>query len=435
MSRQPCRALFPCVVLLCAALLFDAEDARSQPPVENPEEIEVPEEVPKVDVEVPGKGKRTLIPVPEIIVSPNTGITGGVLGVMLFAREDKTISNILAPDIRYNDITGVWPTLRWFGYPDARQKYFLVAGKATKHGDFFDAEYVAEQRFDGLLDFRLNARRDEDPFERFYGFGNETNDGDETNYTGTVHRLIFYTGVNFLQWLRGSFQFRWNHVRVGSGEVDSVDNLRESDLNDVEGIDGASIVAARFALSYDTRDRPDIPTEGYFADFGVEVADGKIGSSDSFVNYGFELKGFVPLDTFLRVPRKKFILALHSTLNYMANGSEAPFFERNSVGGTDSLRSYGRNRFTDKHRFVMQAELRSEVYRREIFGVKARLELAPFLDFAKVFNDTDEFPMSNLHTAGGLGVRAVVVPQVVAYVDVGTNGDSPAIFTGIDYPF
>jgi hemolysin activation/secretion protein len=101
----------------------------------------------------------------------------------------------------------------------------------------------------------------------------------------------------------------------------------------------------------------------------------------------------------------------------------------------ESLRSKDATVFTDKHRFVMQAELRSQVYRREIFGVAAHIELAPFLDFAKVFNDSDELPFSNLHAAGGLGVRAVVVPQVVAYVDVGTGGDKPAVFTGIDYPF
>lgn len=428
------------IAVLCFILCSDATAAGAQAVearggVPRPEELRVPEEVPRVEVPVPGRGKRTIIPLPEIIVSPNTGITGGVLGVMLFAREDKTLSHILAPDIRYNAITGVWPTMRWFGYPDPLQKYSLVAGKATRHGDFFDAEYIAEQRFGGLLDFRLNARRDEDPFERFFGFGNETRDRDETNYTGTVHRLIFYTGVNFLDWLRGSFQFRFNHVRIGSGEVDSVENLRDSALNDVEGIEGAAIVGARFALSYDTRDHPDIPSEGYFADFGIEVVDEKLGSTDSFVNYGLEVKGFLPLERYLRVPRRRFILALHSNLDYMLNGSDAPFYERNSVGGTTSLRGYGRNRFTDKHRFVVQAELRSQVYRRELFGVQAHLELAPFLDFAKVFNDSDELPVSNLHPVGGLGVRAVVVPQVVAYVDVGTGGDAPAVFTGIDYPF
>jgi hypothetical protein len=52
-----------------------------------------------------------------------------------------------------------------------------------------------------------------------------------------------------------------------------------------------------------------------------------------------------------------------------------------------------------------------------------------------VFHAAHEFPLGNLHFVGGCGFRAVVVPQVVAYVDVGTAGGSPAAFTGIDYPF
>jgi outer membrane protein assembly factor BamA len=325
--------------------------------------------------------------------------------------------------------------LRYFGYPDPLQKYSIVAGKATKHGDFFDGDYVANERFGGLIDLRLNLRRDEDPFERFYGFGNETPDGNETNYTGTFHRIIAYAGYNFFEFLRGSFQFRFRHVRVGSGEVDDVENLRDSQFNDVEGINGATIVGTRFGLSVDTRDRDDIPSEGYFGDVAVEVVDKALGASDSFIKYGLEAKGFLPIERFFPVPEDVFVLALHMEADYMTNGGDAPFYERNTVGGTDSLRSEGRNRFTDKHRFVMQAELRSRVYSREIFGVQANIELAPFLDFGKVFKDSKDFPLTNLHAAGGLGVRAVVVPQVVAFVDVGTGGDTPAVFTGIDYPF
>src|SRR6187455_538562 len=126
--------------------------AAAQDTTEHPEDLEVPAEVPKVEVPVPGERKWSLIPVPEIIVSPTEGITGGVLGVLLFANEDKSISGILAPDVRYNKITGAWPAIRYFGYPDPDQQYYIVAGKATKHGDFFDADYVGENRLDGLLD-------------------------------------------------------------------------------------------------------------------------------------------------------------------------------------------------------------------------------------------------------------------------------------------
>ena len=52
-----------------------------------------------------------------------------------------------------------------------------------------------------------------------------------------------------------------------------------------------------------------------------------------------------------------------------------------------------------------------------------------------MFNSSREFPLEDLHVVGGLGFRAVVVPQVVAYVDFGSSGGAPAAFTGIDYPF
>lgn len=149
-----------------------------------------------------------------------------------------------------------------------------------------------------------------------------------------------------------------------------------------------------------------------------------------FTKYNLEAKGFVPLR-----PDNKYILALHSALDYLQDGDDAPFYERNSVGGIHSLRAFGSNRFTDNDCFVLQAELRDNVYEREIFGVRAHLEVAPFLDAAKVFHSSREFPLEDLHLVGGLGVRAVVVPQVVAYVDFGSSGGAPAAFTGIDYPF
>ena len=38
-------------------------------------------------------------------------------------------------------------------------------------------------------------------------------------------------------------------------------------------------------------------------------------------------------------------------------------------------------------------------------------------------------------TARGLGFRALVRPQLVAFVDVGYGEEGDSIFTGIDYPF
>ncbi|MFQ5666236.1 MAG: BamA/TamA family outer membrane protein [Candidatus Binatia bacterium] len=375
---------------------------------------------------------RSLIPLPEIIVDPNEGTTVGFLPVVLFTTETNSVRSFLAPDVRYNDITGVFPTFRFYDYPDPKQRYFLIAGKGTSRGEFAQANYAGEDLFNGWLDLRGNAEHEQDPFERFFGFGNDTPESSEANFTSTTETGALFTGLNLPQSFQVSLRTRVRHVRVGRGGVTSLKQVREpsSGFATVRGVGGATIVGERLGLTYDTRDFSAIPTRGVFADGSVEIIDKAIGSSASFIKYGIEGKVFVPLQA-----DKKYIVALHAVLDYLQNGQNAPFYEKNSVGGIGSLRGFGSNRFTDNHRFFLQAELRSNVYARTLFGVLAHLEVAPFLDAGKVFKRSREFPLEGLHVVGGVGFRAVVVPQVVAYVDIGTSGGSPVAFTGIDYPF
>jgi outer membrane protein assembly factor BamA len=374
----------------------------------------------------------TLIPLPEVITDPNEGTTAGFLPVMLLTTENKTIRSIIAPDIRYNDTFGVYPKFRLFDYPDPKHKYFIIAGKGTKLGEDVEFSYEAQDLYDGWLNLRLLARHEQDPFERFYGYGNHTPSSNETNYTSTSEAAQVSMGVNFYKSLQAVWQPRLRHVRVGSGSIGTLPNLRNpsSGFSTVEGVGGATLIGSQLGLAYDDRDVPDIPTRGVFAAATIEVVDKKLGSTHSFVKYGLEGKAFVPLR-----PDNKFIIALRATLNYLQDGGDAPFFEKNTVGGFHSLRAYGGNRFNDNHRFVFQGEFRTNVYEREVFGVRAHLELAPFVDLGKVFNNAREFPLEDLHAVGGLGFRAVVSPQVVGYVDFGSSGGSPSVFTGIDYPF
>jgi len=380
----------------------------------------------------PAAAERTLIPLPEIIVDPNEGTTVGFLPVVLISSTVKSVRSILAPDVRYNDITGLTPTIRFFDYPTPKQKYFVIAGKGTSRGEYAEANYSGQDLSDGRFDIRLSVRHEQDPFERFYGFGNRTPSSNEANFTSTTEGVSVFAGWNLPAALQVAVQERVRYLRVGRGGVRSLPQVRDlgSGFATTTGVEGATIIGTRFGLSYDTRDVVDIPTEGVFADTGIEIVDRSLGSSASFLRYGAEGKAFLPLR-----PDKKFILALHGVLEYLGNGQDAPFYERNSVGGIHSLRGYGSRRFTDNHRFVFQGEMRSNVYEREIFGVRAHLEVAPFVDLAKVFHVASEFPLEDLHPVGGVGFRAVVVPQVVAYVDFGTAGTGVAAFTGIDYPF
>jgi hypothetical protein len=52
----------------------------------------------------------------------------------------------------------------------------------------------------------------------------------------------------------------------------------------------------------------------------------------------------------------------------------------------------------------------------------------------RVFHDPSTIPVTNLHPAGGVGFRAIALPFVVAYVDVGVGGNGTAIFPASTIP-
>ncbi len=378
---------------------------------------------------------KTLVPLPEIIVDPNEGETLGMLATLLITNEAQQIRRIIAPDVRYNEQTGVYPMVRLFDYPTRKQRLLLQGGKATKTGEYFEASYSAEDAQNGWLDVRLRALHENDPFERFFGFGNDTTSDTETNYTSDTGVLLGYLGVNLPSALQVGTQTRLRVVRIRQGAVDSVRQLiHDPNLIGTPGIDGATIVGQRFSLRYDTRDDTGIPTEGTFADGGVEVVDRALGSSASYVRYGIEGRAFIPLRADRHV-----ILAMQAVLEYLQGGDRAPFYDRSALGGERSLRGFGSNRFIDNQRCFARGELRSNVWEPHWmtaqFKVRGYMEVAPFLELGRVFTSSRTFPLEDPHIDGGVSLRAVVPPTLVAYVDFATAGGSPAVFTGVDYPF
>lgn len=378
---------------------------------------------------------KTLVPLPEIIADPNEGTTVGVLAALLITDDDGNVKRMFAPDVRYNDITGVYPSFRYFDYSRPKQRVFLQAGKATRTGEYFDATYTGDELWDGWLDLRGRLFHENDPFERFYGFGNDTPDSAETNYLSDGTAALASAQLNVIHAWHVGMQARARVIRVRRGGVNSVKQLGDDPaLSTVPGTRGATIVGPRFSVRYDTRDDTTLSTEGHLADAGVEIIDTAFGASASYLRYGLEERSFIPLR-----PDKRVILATQAVLEYMQHGQQAPFYERSALGGIRSLRGFGTNRYIDNDRFFARSELRCTVWTPQWltrqFQVKGHLEVAPFFETGRVFDTSRRFPLEDLHFVGGSGFRAVIPPQLVAYVDVGTPGTGVTVFTGVDYPF
>lgn len=371
--------------------------------------------------------QRSYIPLPEILTDPNEGNTYGALAVVLFLDDNKIIKYILAPDVRYNHITGVFPAFRLFGYPSVDRKWSIVARKSQNIDEDYELVYQDNAFWQDRLRLSADFEYSRDSTERFFGFGNGSSEKNESNYTAQEGVGLVRLNYRLQPTLELTYQSRVRVFRVQQGGVDNLPFIAE-EHPDTPGLGGATMVGQEVGLVYDSRDDTNIPRQGGFGLFSAEFIPRMLGSSFTAIKYAAEVRKFVPL-------HERLVLAVHSRINYLQSNDDVPFFEQNAVGGRRSLRGFGSNRFIDRNSFFASAELRTRVYQRQIFGVNAELELAPFFDFGQVFKSSRSSPFNDLHAVGGLGFRGVVRPQVVGFVDIGLGEQGTAVFTGLEYPF
>src|SRR5205085_3236028 len=125
----------------------------------------------------------SVVPLPEILTDPNEGNTYGFLPVLLLLDRNGRLENIIADDVRYNKITGVFPAFRLFGFPTVDQRYYVTLRKSQKIDEDYIGEYERDGIFGGSTDVLVNVTYFRDSRLRFFGFGNSSRTSQETNYT------------------------------------------------------------------------------------------------------------------------------------------------------------------------------------------------------------------------------------------------------------
>ena len=401
----------------------------------------------------PVRAEVSFVPVPEIILDPNEGNTYGLMGVAMFLNERSEIQYMLAPDIRYNETKGIFPVFRLFGYPTQLRRYSIALGKSTTKDEKYEVEYHDRGLLDGRMFVHALSSFEQDSTERFFGFGSETDESNEANYTSRNLEGWVEPGYWIVPTVYLSYRMRIRRFSTSAGQVNGVPFLtvcpptatgpycnprtvgRRREIRQTNTFDRGRFpghyFSHRFEVGYDTRDSIDLPTRGAYSQLYFELADRVLGSSTSYTKFGLNTRGYIPL----RGERRNPIIALRGTLDYVTGPRDTPFWERSAIGGRRSLRGYGSDRFVGFNRTVASIELRTNVYQRRLFGVKAELELAPFVDTGQVFKGVTSNPVSDMRWNYGLGFRGIVRPQILAFVDLGQGDEGFKVFTGIDYPF
>lgn len=370
--------------------------------------------------------EKTYVPLPIFTTDPNEGQTYGALLAIIDAQEGA-FRSLLVPYATINPTLGFGASVHYERFFDHHTRFEVDLSQSTKNQAFYRLRYTDPEVFDPRVLFFGWAKYDNDRTARFFGIGATSREQDESNFTLREWSGEFTFGWRFRPHLVASLTERLRQVSIRPGAVRSLPFLKDT-FRDIPGENGAFVWAHRLALTFDTRDAVETPTRGRFGQLYVEVAEEALGSDASFVRYGLEGKLWWPHWG------DRLVMALRGLVERV-DGSDLPFFELSALGGDDTLRGFGENRFLDEGRFVVSAEERIKVYQLHYGDVRTDIELAIFAEAGRVFRNFGDLGSGKVQAVWGGGIRFVAAQQIVAKIDVGIGSEGAAIFTGLDYPF
>jgi hypothetical protein len=376
------------------------------------------------------------LPIPSVGTDPNSGTTVGILPVWLRTDENRNITRIIAPDLTHNPYFGWGVHGRLFAYPSEDEQWSIIAGIKQRVERGIDLQYQLGRLHEGKFTSTSDADFDRDGTPRFFGIGNNTKLAAQTNYTAQTALIQEQLGWNLSRSWQLLYTIRKRIVDVQSGTLSSVPSI-ETRFPHAPGLGTNSELLNRYSVVYDTRDDLTAPRHGMrVVIYGGGASAGGIFNDSLYSEAGADARGYWSI-------REDTVVAAHMSIRYLPNTRRPlPFWALSSIGGDTSdvgggqpLRGYGAGRFVDRDEFSANAEVRHVFWGFDAQATHVDLEVAPFVDLGHVFGRTSTFPISDLHTVGGVGFRAIARPSVVGYVDVGYGHEGAAVFTGLNYPF
>jgi hypothetical protein len=375
------------------------------------------------------------IPIPEVTADPNSGTTVGLIPTWLQTDEHGDIDRIIAPDVMHNPYFGYGVHARIYTFPSSDEQWSVTAGIKQRVEKSLVSQFQKGRSRNSRWSISTTVLYDRDGTGRFFGIGNNSPFGAQTNYTNEQERLQAQVGLNLTHSWQLQYTAQARVVDIQPGTLPDLPSI-QTRFPTLAGLGTTHTFLNRAAIVYDTRDDLIVPHSGaeWVAYAGVASSSGAPTAS-LYSETGVDGRNFWPLgpDT---------VLAAHGSLRYIPSADNMPFWALSSLGGAQSeidgaqpLRGFGVGRFYDRNSVSATVELRQRVLSMHVVSTHFDVELTPFVDSGRVFEGMGTWPVAHLHTVGGIGFRGVARPFVVAYVDVGYGGEGAAVFSGINYPF
>jgi outer membrane protein assembly complex protein YaeT len=180
------------------------------------------------------------------------------------------------------------------------------------------------------------------------------------------------------------------------------DELIALGLDPETGRGTGTVTAIELDFERNTSSQPLDPRQGYVVDGHVEKAGQWLRGTFEYTEFSGEVRGYVPLGS-------RFVWANRARAGTLAGPSSAliPFYKRYFVGGSSSIRGWGRYQVSPLTPAGQPIGGRTmmEVSTEARFGIRGKLGGVLFVDGGNVWAGSWEAQLNKLHWAVGPGIR------------------------------
>jgi hypothetical protein len=352
----------------------------------------------------------------------------------LHLSEDSTIHNYQYDAFAYDD-KGIKPSVFYnyedkvyigIGYEATKQKW-RKAEFGNKHGIF--ARYSLFQKamsftykgevnsFSGKWNLGLGANYDLVRWTNFFGVGNESNldDEEENDFYRMRSREAsagFSLNRNLGKWFQIGIGPYYQMVDIINDEDGFVEKIygANNELNEAKHFGGAAL-----RLVLDKVDNGVLPTKGIQIVTGIAHTRNIKEKDKSFEKYFADLYFYIPL-------LNRLVLSVRSGAASV-NGSPE-FYQLTTIGGSETLRGYKRDRFYGTSGVYNANEL------QWLFNIRSKLfngkgGFFGFYDQGRVWNDGENSKL--WHNGYGGGILLSPFNKITAALSLGISSENTLI--------
>lgn len=400
-----------------ALSLGGAALAQDTTKVEPPRGVELPQQK---------KGEPiSFVPLPVWATLPNEGSTYGFMPVFLTNDSEGEIKAITAPSVTWNDVTHVTGTGRYFQFPNTFEERLFQASYGTRLFREATADWLYAPTQKGRNTFLGSFNYRKDPFRRFFGIGMNTSKDDESSYTLEGSKLSARVGHNLTDRINA---YGILGASIYQPENDGVEKVVKTQVRfpEEKGIGGSTAVWSALGARYDTRPAREYSTTGVLLDASLAGTRSSVAKNNL---YGLaKLEGRMLWE---EASRLSGAFRAHWSHAY---GSDIPYYERPTLGGSYLLRGFSLDRFIDNAAWTFDFEQRITALILHVEGSTVHVRIDPFVTVGQVYHHGNEM-FSRTQVAPGVGFRMFSPPNVIGRIDIAKGGPDLNIFVELGYPF